>query len=204
MPLIVGVGATLVILMGSIDLSVEGVMGAAGMTFILLTAEQPRTPPTSAVGALVIGVLVGAVLGLCTGLIHTRLKVPSFIVTLGIWFVGLGFATVLFGTDTIPFLPDGGLKSWPEHLTLGLPNSIWLARAGRLIGLVVTRFTRLGRFTYAIGNNEDIARSNGIPVNRQKVYVFAIAGACSALAGVLATPATRAPDRPPSVSACCS
>ena len=185
-PLIVGVGATLVILMGSIDLSVEGVMGAAGMTFILLTANS-RDSADLGFLSLVIGVLGGAVLGLCTGLIHTRLKVPSFIVTLGIWFVGLGFATLLFGTEAIPFLPDGGFKSFPSTLTVGLPNSILLAAVVVLIGWVVTRFTRLGRFAYAIGNNEDIARSNGIPVGRQKILIFTAAGACSALGGILAT-----------------
>ena len=62
---------------------------------------------------------MGAVLGLLAGLIHTRLKVPSFIVTLGFWFVGLGIATVLFGTDTIPLLPDGGIKAWPNTTSSG-------------------------------------------------------------------------------------
>ncbi len=185
-PLIVGVGATLVILMGSIDLSVEGVMGAAGMTFVLLSANSRDTADLG-FGAIVVAVALGAFLGLFSGLIHTRLKVPSFIVTLGMWFVGLGLATVLFGTDQIPFLPDGGLKAWPSTLTLGLPNSFWLALLVLILGLVVTRYTKLGRFTYAVGNNEEIARSNGIPVNRQKIYIFVVAGACSALAGVLAS-----------------
>jgi len=185
-PLIVGVGATLVILMGSIDLSVEGVMGASGMTFVLLSANSRDTTDLG-IWAIVIAVALGGLLGLSTGLIHTRLKVPSFIVTLGMWFVGLGLATLLFGTDQIPFLPNGDLKDWPNKLTLGLPNSIWLAAVVVVLGLLVTRFTTLGRHTYAVGNSEEIARSNGIPVNRQKVFVFAIAGACSALAGVLAS-----------------
>ena len=101
-PLIVGVGATLVILMGSIDLSVEGVMGAAGMTFVLTVGQQPRHRGSRGRGDSSLAVALGAFLGLCAGLIHTRLKVPSFIVTLGMWFVGLGMATVLFGTDTDP------------------------------------------------------------------------------------------------------
>jgi ribose transport system permease protein len=185
-PLIVGVGATLVILMGSIDLSVEGVMGAAGMTFVLLSANSRDTADLG-FAAILIAVALGAFLGLFSGLIHTKLKVPSFIVTLGMWFVGLGLATVMFGTDQIPFLPDGGLKAWPSTLTLGLPNSFWLAALVLVLGVLVTRFTKLGRYTYAVGNNEEIARSNGIPVNRQKIYIFVVAGACSALAGVLAS-----------------
>lgn len=185
-PLVVGVGATLVILMGSIDLSVEGVMGASGMTFVLLSASSRDTADLG-IWAIVIAVAVGALLGLCSGLIHTRLKVPSFIVTLGMWFVGLGLATVMFGTDQIPFLSSTDLKAWPNTLTLGLPNSIWLAAVVVALGVAVTRFTTLGRYTYAVGNNEEIARSNGVPVNRQKVFIFVVAGGCSALAGVLAS-----------------
>lgn len=185
-PLIVGVGATLVILMGSIDLSVEGIMGASGMAFVLVTANSRGSDDLGPL-AFVIGIAVGAALGLVSGAIHTRLGVPSFIVTLGMWFVGVGIATVLFGTDSIPLLPDGGLKAWPSHLTLGLPHSFELAVLVAVLGLVITRYTKLGRFAYAIGNNEDVARNNGIAVGRTKIYVFAAAGAFSGLAGVLAT-----------------
>ncbi len=185
-PLIVGVGATLVILMGSIDLSVEGLMGAAGMAFIL-TTQNSRGSVDLGVLSLVIGIALGAVLGVLAGLIHTRLRVPTFIVTIGFWFVGLGLATVLFGTDTIPLLPDGGIKTWPNSNFIGLPYSFWLAVLVVAIGWVITRYTKLGRLAYAIGNNEDIARSNGVAVNRIKLYVFAFAGACSGLAGILAT-----------------
>ncbi|ACV79756.1 ABC transporter permease [Nakamurella multipartita] len=185
-PLIVGVGATLVILMGSIDLSVEGLMGAGGMAFILAT-ENSRGSTDLGAAAFVIGILVGALLGMLAGLIHTRLKVPTFIVTIGFWFIGLGIATVLFGTDSIPLLPDGGLKTWPNTVFLGLPFSFWLAGLIVALGWVITRYTKLGRFTYAIGNNEEVARSNGVSVSRIKVFVFAFAGACSGLAGILAT-----------------
>lgn len=186
LPLIIGVGATLVILTGSIDLSVEGVMGAAGMAFVLLTANSRDTVDLG-LWSIPLAIGVGVALGLTSGLIHTRLKVPSFIVTLGVWFVGLGIATVLFGEDAIPFLPDGGLKTWPTERTLGLPNSFLLAALVVAAGVVVCRYTRLGRYAYSIGNNEEIARDNGVPVLRYKLYIFMTAGACSALAGVLAT-----------------
>ena len=186
LPLIIGVGATLVILMGSIDLSVEGLMGVSGMTFVLLSANSRQTVDLG-LGAVFVAVAVGILLGLLTGLIHTRLKVPSFIVTLGVWYVGLGLATLLFGESSIPFLADDGLTAWPTDLTLGLPRSFLLAAVVVLLGVGITKFTRLGRHTYAIGNSEDIARANGVRVGRYKVYVFMVAGGCSALAGVLAS-----------------
>lgn len=186
LPLIIGVGATLVILTGSIDLSVEGVMGAAGMTFVLMTANS-RGSADMGPWAVVAALAVGVGLGLMSGLVHTRLKVPSFIVTLGVWFVGIGIATVLFGDKAIPFLPDGGIKAWPSTITFGLPNSFLLAAAFVLAGMFMTRFTRLGRFAYAIGDSEEISQGNGVPVRRYKLYVFLVAGGCSAAAGVLAS-----------------
>ena len=186
-PLIIAVGATLVILMGSIDLSVEGVMGAAGMTFVLMSANSRGGTGYGVVVALIVAVAVGMVLGLVSGLIHTRLRVPSFIVTLGVWYVGLGIATLLFGTEQIPFLTSDSLKAWPTSLTLGLPNSFWLAVLLVLAGAAVGRYTRLARWTYAIGNNEQIALGNGIPVARVKVINFVGAAGCSAFAGVLAS-----------------
>ena len=185
-PLIVGVGATLVILMGSIDLSVEGVMGAAGMTFVLLSANSRDTVDLG-LWAIPVALAVGVALGLLSGLVHTRLKVPSFIATLGVWFVGLGTATVLFGEAAIPFLAEGSLQSWPSGRTLGLPNSFVLAAVVVLLGVAVGRFTRLGRHAYAIGDDEEIARDNGVRVDRYKLLVFLVAGGCSALAGVLAS-----------------
>jgi ribose transport system permease protein len=185
-PLIIGVGATLVILLGCIDLSVEGLMSACGLTFVLLSANS-RTDSDLGLWAIAVGVVVGALLGLANGLVHTVLKIPSFIVTLGMGFVGFGIATLLFGNEQLPFLADGGIKQWPTEKFLGLTHSFWLAALVVAVGIVVSRYTRLGRYTYAIGNNERIARDNGVAVARYKVAVFTIAGACSGLAGVLTT-----------------
>ena len=186
-PLIIAVGATLVILMGSIDLSVEGVMGAAGMTFVLMTANSRGSHDYGVVTALLVALVVGMLLGLLSGLIHTRLKVPSFIVTLGVWYIGLGIAILLFGTEAIPFLSNDAVKLWPSQLTLGLPHSFWLAVLVVAFGAAVGRYTRLARWTYAIGNNEQIALGNGIPVARVKLVNFVGAATCSALAGVIGT-----------------
>lgn len=185
-PLILGVGATLVILLGCIDLSVEGLMSAAGVTFVLLSANS-RTTVDLGLWAIAIGIALGALLGLGNGLAHTLLKVPSFIVTLGMGFVGFGIATLIFGSEQLPFLADDGIKTWPTDKLLGLTHAFWLAAVVVALGIIVSRYTRLGRYTYAIGNNEQIARDNGVPVGRYKVAVFTIAGACSGLAGVVTT-----------------
>jgi ribose transport system permease protein len=186
LPLIIGVGATFVILIGSIDLSVEGVMGASGMVFVLMSANS-RGGTDFGFWAFVAGIAMGIVLGLVTGLIYTRIKVPSFIVTLGMWYVGLGVATILFGTDSIPTLTSDALSTWSSQITLGLPNDIWLAAAVLVVAGLTLRFTRFGRVVLAIGNNEEIARGSGIAVAFNKTLVFVLAGAMSGLAGIIAT-----------------
>jgi len=185
-PLIVAVGATLVILLGSIDLSVEGVMGAAGMTWILLSANS-RGGEGLGAWAWVIALGVALVFGLANGLIFTSLKVPSFIVTLGMWYVGLGVATILYGRDLFPRLADPALTGWTSKLTLGLPNAFWVALLVIALGLAVVRYTRIGRVALAIGNSETITRAAGLPAFRVKVAVFAIAAVLSGLGGILAT-----------------
>ena len=185
-PLIIVVGTTMVIQMGSIDLSVQGVMGASGMAWILLS---PNTRLESDIGvwAWPVALGIGLGIGLLTGVMYAKLRVPSFVVSLGTWYVGLGIAILLYGNDLLPTLTNKDLARWPTRLTLGLPNSFWLAAAIVLGGVLVAHFTRLGRGLLAIGNNESIARSSGIPVNRYKIAAFVIAGTLSGLAGILAT-----------------
>ncbi|WP_152047416.1 ABC transporter permease [Aureimonas psammosilenae] len=185
-PLIIVVGTTLVIQMGSIDLSVQGVMGASGMAWILLSPNT-RLDLDMAGWSWVLALGLGLAIGLLTGLIYAKLKVPSFVVTLGTWYVGLGIAILLYGNSLLPSLTDEGLARWPITPTLGLPNAFWLAFATVVIGTLVVRYTYLGRGILAIGNNETIARSGGMAVDRIKIAAFTIAGGLSGLAGILAT-----------------
>lgn len=194
LPLILGVGATLVILLGSIDLSIEGVMGASAMAFVLLSAN---TRGAGALGhetanegfgllAVVVGVLVGVIFGSASGALVTKARVPSFVVTLGMWFFGLGFATVLFGTETIPFLSDPDVSGWASALTAGIPNSFWAAVVVVALGSAVLGLTRIGRSVLAIGNNESIAKNSGLKVDRIKIMIFALAGGLSGIGGIIA------------------
>ena len=73
---------------------------------------------------------------------------------------------MLFGVQMIPFLESDAMKLWPSGTPLGVPNSFVIAFAVVLIGLLIEQFTRLGRYTYAIGNNEGVAQVTGLPVKR--------------------------------------
>lgn len=185
-PLIIVVGTTMVIQMGSIDLSVQGVMAASGMAWILLSPNT-RLPTDIGIWAWPVALGVGLGIGILTGAMYAKLRVPSFVVSLGTWYVGLGIGIILYGNDLLPTLTSDGLARWPTSRTLGLPHSFWLAAAIVLVGVLIANFTRLGRGLLAIGNNEHIARSSGIPVTRYKIMAFATAGLLSGLAGILAT-----------------
>ena len=184
-PLIIIVGTTLVIQLGSIDLSVQGIMGAAGMAWILLSANT-RNETDLGVLAWLIALAIGMGLGLLAGAIHALIKVPSFVVTLGTWYIGLGIAILLYGDDMLPSLKSDVLTAWPTKLTLGLPNAFWLAAVIVAGGVLLSRYTHFGRGVLAVGNNETIARNTGMPVNSIKIIAFMVAGCLSALAGILA------------------
>ncbi|CCW14773.1 ABC transporter permease [Rhodococcus aetherivorans] len=184
-PVVLAMGATLVVLVGGIDLSIEGVMAAGGLSFVLLAANSVNGNDLGLLAVLA-GVAVGLIFGLVNGVLHVVGRVPSFLVTLGTWFIGLGVATVLFGTTT-PKLADSALTTWAGGEWLGLPVVVVFAVGAVAVTLLVCKGMRLGMHTYAIGGDEATSRLAGIPVGRTKIILFAVAGVFSGLGGVLAT-----------------
>lgn len=184
-PVVLAMGATLVVLVGGVDLSIEGVMAASGLTFVLLAANSVNGNDLGLL-AVLIALGVGLLFGVANGVLHVVVRVPSFLVTLGTWFVGLGVATVLFGTAT-PQLADPSLAAWAGGHWLGLPVVVVFALAAVAVTVVLCKGTRLGMHTYAIGGDESTSRLAGVPVGRTKIILFAVAGLLSGLGGVLAT-----------------
>jgi ribose transport system permease protein len=130
-------------------------------------------------------VLTGTAFGLVNGLLHVRLGIPSFMVTLGTGAVGLGVATVLFG-GRAPQLLDAGLREWGVGSTAGVSNLVVVALVAVLLGHLVQRYTRVGRYGYVIGGDEPVARLSGIDIGRYKVFTFMLSGTTAGLAGVMA------------------
>ncbi|WMY11802.1 ABC transporter permease [Paraburkholderia phenoliruptrix] len=182
-PLILAMGSTFVILAGCIDLSIEGVMATAALTYVLLSMNSVNTHDLG-LAAPVIAILAGVVLGWATGIVHTMFRVPSFMVSLGIWFIGLGIATVLYG-DAVPQLTGHMSKAWASSTPLGFSNAFVVAVVFVVLAKWLSNHTTFGRYTYAIGADEHIAKLNGVAVARYKVLIFTFAGFCSAFAGVI-------------------
>ena len=182
-PLVLAVGMTFVIRQGSIDLSIEGLMAACSLVFALAVAND-RTQFDLGWLGLPVAAAVGAVFGLANGLIVTRLRVPSFMATLGLGSIGLGVAMLLSG-DQPPLVRDTPLRQWALGQTFGVPNLALAAAACLVGGFFVEQFTRLGRYSYVVGGAESVARVSGINVDFYKVVVFAFAGLMAGLAAAM-------------------
>jgi ribose transport system permease protein len=183
-PLIIAMGATFIILMGSIDLSVEGVLTVGSMIVALLCANDSNAYALGWWGPL-LAVVACTGLGLLNGLVHVLLGIPSFMATLGLWFFGLGIGTVALGGSAVRIF-DPRIRGLAFSHLLSLPLAIWIAVGIFLLALLLERRTRFGRYIYAIGGDEDIAVLSGVPVGSTRILAFTLAGFFTGVAAVLA------------------
>jgi ribose transport system permease protein len=183
-PLVLALGMTFIIVLGSIDLSVEGVLAIGAVLISLLVRNNGNASNLGWFG-VVLAILACGAIGCLNGIIHVGLRIPSFMVTLGMWFIGVGVATLVLGGSTVRVL-DQGIRSIALERFLNFPIAVWLALGALGITWVIERQTRIGRYIYAIGGGEDLAALSGIPVRQVKVMVFTIAGTLFGLGGLLA------------------
>ena len=168
-PLVLGLGATFIILMGSIDLSVEGVLTLAAVILSMLVLNGANANDYGILGVFVV-LLIGAGVGFVNGVIHVRLKVPSFMTTLGTWFIGVGIANALLG-GMATRINDPGSADWPSDASSAFPGACgW--RCCLAVALVIQNHTRLGRYIYALGGGEELAALSGIPAARVRIATF--------------------------------
>ncbi len=174
-------GMTFVILTGGIDLSVGSVVAFAG---ILLGAMLKSDVP---LGVALLGcVLIGGICGLINGLLVTRINLPAFIATLGMMSIARGGALYIADGRAISGF-SGKLNFIGSGTVLGIPVMILIMAVTFAIGMFILRFTRAGRYIYAIGGNAEATRLSGINTNRYTVLVYIICGLTAGLAAVLLT-----------------
>jgi len=182
-PCIAVVGLTFVIVQGSIDLSIEGLVSLACIITGLFVANSVNTHDSEGL-ALLLALGSGLVLGLFNGIVYAKAKVPSLIVTLGTWFAARGLATMLFPSMQ-PQIHDVAFLSIALNKHFGLSGIVYCAALIVLAGLVVERRTTIGRVSYGIGGDENLCRLGGLHVDRMKIAVFVFSGVLSAVCGVL-------------------
>ncbi len=179
---IAAIGATFVILSGGIDLSVGAVIGFTSILIATLVETYRWPPPIAIVAALGIGSVFGAGMGVLVA----KFRIPPFLVSLAGMFLarGLGLTLSLQSIELKnPFF--AAISDHPYALPI-----LFLATFG--VGLGLLHLRPFGRNVVAIGGREESARLMGVPVDRTKVGVYALAGFCSALAGVAYTVYTGA------------
>lgn len=196
---IMAIGETFVILSAGIDLSVGSVAGLAGMVAGGLLNNGLELHPLDVVVyfnvplVVLIGLGVGAGVGVVNGLVITRLGVAPFIATLGTLSVARGFADLRSNGATYP-----NLAGDPAHHNTGfgflgtgsllhIPFLIVLLAIFLVVAVYLAKRTAFGRRVYAIGGNERAAELAGIRVDRIKVGVYVISGVCAAMTGLLIT-----------------
>lgn len=172
---IIALGVSMPILMGGIDLSVEGVMS---LTSVIMGFLVKNSQTNIDIGFWVIPVvmIIGSIVGIINGLLNTKLKIPSFMATLGMGFVAQGLAVILSKGATIPFLDSRFQDLANGKRLLGIPNITIIAVILGVILLIMQRRTPLGKSIYAIGGNEELAKQSGINAERVKISIFGLAG----------------------------
>ena len=182
---IIAVGMTFVILIAGIDLSVGSILALTGAFAASMVGTE-----LSILLVIPAVLLIGTLLGTLSGVIVAKGKVQAFIATLvtmtllrGVTMVytdGRPISTGFSDTaDAFAFLGTGYL--------FGIPVPIWLMAIVFLISWYVLKHTKMGRYIYALGGNEAATQLSGINVDKVKIFVFAVSGFLSALAGLIVT-----------------
>ncbi len=177
--LVMGCGVTFVLLIGSIDLSIGAVASASA---VLLAVLIPSYGYASYFAAIAFGIIAGFL----NGILYTKIKIPSFIATLGTMSIWQSFAYIL--SDGAPLqiqVSDWGFISWAK-IKIGIVSiQLMVALILLLMAYMIQTRTKLGKYIYAIGGNERASRVAGVNNDWVKILVFTLCGVGSAIAGIL-------------------
>jgi ribose transport system permease protein len=176
---ILAAGVTFMILLGAIDLSIESV---ASLSSVILAQTLPRL----GLFAFVLAIASGLLFGVGSGIVHVRLRVPSFVATLAMGGVAAGLALLASSGRAITIEEAGRANAaWINHSIAGVPIVVLISVVVGVGGFCVLRYSRFGRYCLAIGAGEPAAWAAGVDVERTKIMAFAASGLLAALAGTI-------------------
>ncbi|MDB4900644.1 MAG: Monosaccharide transporter rane protein family [Gemmatimonadetes bacterium] len=176
---LVALGMTFVILTGGIDLSVGALLAVAGVV-------AAKLAPHGSLLSIIGGVGAATLLGVVNGLLITKARIQPFIVTLAMLIAARGAALAATAEQSVSVDQGADVLIWLGRGELGpVPVPVVLLILAYIIGWVVLRYTRFGRYVYAIGDSEEAARLMGLSVDRIVVATYALSGALAGLGGVV-------------------
>jgi ribose transport system permease protein len=182
-PAILAIGLHLTVVLGGIDLSVQGVASLCAVFVGLLMKNQYNA---NSVGLWIIPISmgIGGAAGVISGLLNTGLKIPSFIATLGMSWVLYGMAVYINRAVNV-IIQDERIFNAINGMVFGIPQIAIFAVILTLLMQFLQNRTQFGRYMYAIGGDEALAQQGGVNVNRTKVAVFTLAGIIYGLGSLL-------------------
>ncbi len=184
---VVVVAETLILVSGSLDLSLQSNFGLSAMVaawLVVPTVQSGLGTDINPVLGLFAGLLCGAVIGLFNGLLIAKGRINGFILTLAMYILLAGVQTGIVSGHTLSGLPPGFTVLGTTAIA-GVPVSVWIALLVFIAAALFMRYTRTGRAIYAIGGNREAARAAGVKVDRIRIGVFVVAGALAALGGLM-------------------
>jgi ribose transport system permease protein len=191
---VLAMGVTFVIITGGIDLSVGTTMTFCSVILGLVVTNAGLPLWVGIPAALAAGALVGAV----NGILIAKAKIPPFIATLGMLNVTRGLAQILSDVKPIYF------ENTPQFYDIfmgkpffGIPNVVFIMFGAAILASLVLTKTVLGRYTFALGSNEEATRLSGVNVDAWKIAVYSVGGLFAGLGGILI--AARMTSAQPSV-----
>ncbi|HID56546.1 TPA: ABC transporter permease [Candidatus Poribacteria bacterium] len=178
---VLAAGETYVILTGGIDLSVGSLLAATGA----ITAALIKWLGLPILVGILGGLIVGAMAGAINGLFVSRIRIPSFIITLAMMAVARGVALIVTGGKPISIFP-------PQFTAIAgyigpVPMLIVITVAVYTIWQFILSKARIGRYIYAVGGNEEATRFLGVKVGLVKLVAFTFSGFCAGLSGIMLT-----------------
>jgi ribose/xylose/arabinose/galactoside ABC-type transport system permease subunit len=183
---IIAVGMTAVIISAGIDLSVGSMMALSGMVgaLVMIIVGGPNPEGMALVIGTMVGIATGFACGLLNGVFITKLKLPPFIVTLGTMssFRGISYVMNAGKPYNIPHY-----KYLNEGVILGLPVSVLIFAVIFILAGFILKYTRLGRYTYAIGSNREAAFHAGVNVDSYLIRIYALTGLVVGIAAMITT-----------------
>ena len=195
--ILLAIGETFVIVTAGIDLSIGGILffsavcggevmlHLSGTSAQTINGEYPHAAYAVPIG-IVVCIAAGTLWGFINGMLITRLRLPPFIVTLGTLAITLGLGDLIDGGSYLPApVPPDLSERFGSGKIFGFYAPIYVAAVFLLIAHLFFRYARFGRYTAAVGSNEEGTRRTGINVNRHIVKVYALAGFCAGVAAVL-------------------
>jgi ribose transport system permease protein len=176
--LAVGLGQCFVILSGGIDLSVGGIMSLVSILYIIGLEKFGLL-------SFPLTVIIGCAAGLLNGILYTKLRIPSFICTLG---TGGIFVSISYLLSPAPLSVSYRLSKYIDLVNgsiFGIKNIWFIALIIFGLYFILQNYTYFGRTNYVIGNNEKMCWMSGVNVARSKIFAFVFSGFGSAIAGII-------------------